>query len=148
MSLITVPSWEDKELDILKEKRIARMVRLWEALEPLPCAITLSLDMGYRCFVYPPPEVSDETLHFLLAWFVRRSAKKFERSIRPEGTIIWTNDWSNRTFEIDGENIDGQKIECMFILERFKANNCRIVEEEQIVKVKKLVCDKPAETAA
>lgn len=139
MSEITAPSWKEKELEIAKEKRIYRMLLYWEAAEPTPLPFTISLDMGYRCFVYPPTDASEDDMHRFLAWFVRRSGKKFLRVIRDEGSILWWNHGGS-TFHFENANF-----EALFLLEKFRAGKkCHVVEETQIVKVKQLVCNDEA----
>jgi hypothetical protein len=141
MSLITIPSWYEAELLIEKERRLVRMLLSWELIEAPPMPFTVSLDWGYRCFVYPPAESTDEQLHHFLAWFVRRSGKKFLRTMRDSGSIFWWNN-GHAHFTFEGVNL-----EALFLLEHFKSGNCTIIEEEKMVKVKRLVCNDGAEVA-
>lgn len=141
MSQISVQSWQAAIDAIEKEKKIARMIESWNSIEEIPVPISLTFDWGYRAFVNPPTDTADEDLHRLLAWFVRRSGKRFTRNMRDDGSIFWWNMSQNPRFEFEGESLDA-----LIFLERFKAGKCRIVEETKTVTVKKLVCDEPAAT--
>lgn len=135
MNEITVPGWADKEADIVKEKRMARMILSLGAIEEPPLPFALSFDWGYRAWINPPAGAAELDMHRLLAWAVRSSAKKFTRNMRDTGSIFWWNSGSTDfTFE-------GETFQALIFLENFGAGKCKIIEEEKLVKVKRIVCD-------
>ena len=129
--------WHDVIKNMALEKRIVRMVRRWADKDVPPVPIKMSLDWGYRCFVYPDEKSTEGELHRLLAWFVRNSGKKFTRFFREEGgTVTWWN-----TSQTDFKDDEGE-LSALFLIEKFPVGTCQIVivEEIKTVKVKKLVC--------
>lgn len=75
---------EEKQKDLDREKEIIVRVNEWAAKDEPPCNISISSDWGFRLFIYPDEEATEKQKHQLLAWVVRHTGAKFEKSIRDD----------------------------------------------------------------
>ena len=128
--------WEDQAEARRKEARFVAMIERWVVRNEPPAEVQFSTDNGFRVFVFPGINTTDEEKHKLLAWLVRASGKKFMRVWNEaDSRVFWWNDIEDRNFTDD----EGE-FNCIFLFERPALGGCKIVEEEKMVKVKRLVC--------
>lgn len=145
--LVTVDTWawDDWDKQRAGEERAVAMFRSWIESEAPPVGFMLSpSSIGSSCLrvaLYPDTAATDDDKHRLLAWLVRVSGKRFTRQfVESDKRVMWWNNEGDDKLWRKFQDADGE-FELIIMLERPALGKCRIVEEEKLVKVKRLVCD-------
>ena len=128
---ISNTSIEDRRKQLEKEEGFLNQIIEWDKEETLPCKIEVSTDWGWRVFIYPEAESTEEQKRKLVAWFVRRTGEKFISFFREDSkTVTYWNNNSNNGMDRP-----------LYLIERLPVGkNCKIVKETKTVEVNKLVC--------
>ena len=141
---INTYSWDNSEKNIAEERRICSMVEEWAKELPPPISFQTDPCDGYRVFIRPDHEESDDKKRALVRWFVRMSGKRFIRFFREEGgTVSW---WNNEGYSDEmipnNENFEDKKgdLKALFLIENMAVGKCKVVKVEKTIMVSKLVC--------
>jgi len=131
--------WDNSEKEISKEKRMVEIIKGWAEVETPPIDISVNTYLGLYITIRPFEfSVEDIDKHKLLAWVVKRSGKKFFKTVRGESELIWCNSSSNGHYIFKDEH---GELKMHISIENAALGKCRFVTKEKVVKYTELVCD-------